>query len=119
MRFYFDIDDALFTDECGIDFKEAVKESAIQSVADAIYDYETDVNKLCTEARKAVAKLISDNSKEICASVIERVTDHVLKMKMVKENTPRASEFATLNKENIAYFEEMIDKAIAKKFRGK
>ena len=119
MRFYFDIDDNLFTDVYGVDFKEAVKECAVESVAEKLYNDTTNMNDLFSEVRKEVNKIIVANSGKICDTVIERVTEHILKMKMIKENVPKASEFAALNKENVAYFEEMIDKAIAKKFRGK
>lgn len=37
MRFYFDIDEAEFYDECGMDFKETVKDRVIESIADTIF----------------------------------------------------------------------------------
>lgn len=116
MRFYFDIDNELFEDEFGINFQEAVKNGVIESITDIIYNQETSLNRWGSEISQQLKKLISDNSKEICNTVIEKVTEHVLKMKAIKDTTPKASEFAVLNKENVAYFEEMIDKAIARRF---
>ena len=116
MRFYFDIDDELFEDEFGLNFQEAVKSGVVESIADIIYNQETSLDRWHSEVSQQLKKLIADNSKEICNTVIEKVTEHVLRMKTIKDTTPRASEFAALNKENVAYFEEMIDKAIAKRF---
>ena len=47
--------------------------------------------------------------------VVERVAEKIAKKKALAAMTPKVSEIAAMDKDNIAYFEEMIDKAIAKK----
>ena len=116
MRFYFDIDDALFEDEYGIDFKEAVKNGVVESITEMIYNRETDADSWYSAMHKQIEDLIKTNSKEICEAVIERVTANVERKKTIKEITPSASELAAMDKENVAYFEQMIDRAIAKRF---
>ena len=48
--------------------------------------------------------------------VIERVAEKVAKKKAIVAITPKASEIAAADKDNVAYFEQMIDMAIARKF---
>ena len=48
--------------------------------------------------------------------VVERVSDKIAKKRAIVELTPKASEIAAVDKDNVAYFEEMIDRAIARRF---
>lgn len=50
--------------------------------------------------------------------VVERVADKIAKKKSIVALTPKASELAAADKDNVAYFEQMIDRAIARKFGG-
>ena len=46
------------------------------------------------------------------------IADAVASKKAIKEITPKASEIAAIDNENVEYFMKLIDKAIAKRFGG-
>lgn len=116
MRFYFDIEDYEFEEEYGVNFNETVKNGAINAVAEWIYNESIDPDRFRSEVKKQIDDIIKSRQDEICEKVIERVADKIAKKKAIVELTPKASEIAAVDKDNIAYFEEMIDKAIARKF---
>ena len=111
MRFYFDIDDSVFYDDCGIAFTETVKDSVIQCIADHIYD--TNMSDSWYSAGTAqINQIIKEKSNDIIESVVDRVAEKIAKKKAIMALTPKASELAAADKDN----ETMIDKAIAKRF---
>ena len=116
MRFYFDIDDYEFKDECGVDFKQTVMNAAIDSLARWIYGEATNPDGWYSEVDKQIKNIIKSHQNEIVESVVERVSDKIAKKKTIMEMTPKVSELAVLDKDNALYFEQMIDKVIAKKF---
>lgn len=115
MRFYFDIDDERFEDEFGLEFQREVKESAIYSIADEVFSHATG-DSLHSECSKAVRKILDDNKQAIIDRIVDKVANDIARKKAILEITPKASQLVEANKENIAYFEAMIDKAIAKRF---
>lgn len=115
MRFYFDIDDSVFYDDCGIAFTETVKDSVIQCIADHIYDTNMSDSWYATGTAQ-INQIIKEKSNDIVESVVDRVAEKIAKKKAIVALTPKASELAAADKDNIAYFETMIDKAIAKRF---
>ena len=116
MRFYFDIDDSEFNDEYGMNFCETIKDRACESFAEMIYNNALDTDSYYSEIISQINELLKSKQNEIIESVIERVTEKIAKKKALMEFTPKASELAAIDKDNMAYFEEMIDKAIAKRF---
>lgn len=115
MRFYFDIDDALFEREYGVEFKEAVKAGAINSIVETVFSCE--MGDSCYAAcGDMVRQIIKEKTPEIVEKVVERISDKVAHKKAIVELTPKASELAAADKDNVAYFEAMIDKAIARRF---
>lgn len=116
MRFYFDIDDSAFEDEYGVDFRQAIKNGVVDALADEIYNHETDVNRWYSEVKQKIDELVKSRQNEICEMIVERVSEKIANKKALVAITPKASEIAAIDKENIAYFEQMIDKAIAKRF---
>ena len=116
MRFYFDIDESEFDDECSIDFKQTVINRAIESVAEWIYNSEANIEHYGSVVRDQVNDLIKSRQQDIVDSVVEKVSDKIAKKKEIVAITPKASELTAADKENIAYFEQMIDKAIARRF---
>lgn len=64
-----------------------------------------------------VRDIIKQNTQKIVRQVTEQVASSIVKKKAIVELTPKAREMAAADKDNIAYFEEVVDKAIAKKFR--
>ena len=114
MRFYFDIDEDYFNDEYGPEFKELIQEHAIQSIVDRINGasfayYHNEVSKL-------IDQIVKQRKDEIIELAVNRVADRIAKNKALAEFTPKASELAALDKDNVSYFEKMIDKAIARRF---
>lgn len=116
MRFYFDIDDDIFYDEYGCDFKQEVANQAIQSIVSGVYDNETNLRSVYSNAQEQVADLIKSRQDEIILGVIECVAEKIARKKAIAAITPKASDLAAADEDNVAYFEQMIDKAIAKKF---
>ena len=116
MRFYFDIDDSEFNDELGIDFRETIKNRACESLAYDIYNSVSNINSWYSDINKQINELLKSRQNEIIETVIERVAEKIAKKKALMEFTPKVSELAAIDKDNVAYFEEMIDKAIAKRF---
>lgn len=116
MRFYFDIEDYEFEDEYGVDFKQAVKNGAVSALAEQIYSTETDVDLWYSEVQKQIKELVKSKQDEICEKIVERVADKVAKKKAIVAITPKVSEIAAADEANVAYFEQMIDRAIAKRF---
>lgn len=115
MRFYFDIDDGIFEDEFGIDFKEAVKDEAIRTIAEDVFSRAVG-DSYYSDCDRMIKQIIKDNTSVIIDRVVEKVTTQIIRKRAIVEMTPKASELAAIDKENISYFEEMIDKAIARRF---
>lgn len=117
MRFYFDIDDAEFNDEFGIDFCSTVKSRVCESIADQVWNDVSNPDRWYSDINKQINDLLKSRQNEIVETVIERVAEKIAKKKALVEFTPKASEIAAIDKDNISYFEEMIDRAIAKRFK--
>ena len=115
MTFSFEIDDAVFMQEDGVDFNETIRAAVIEAIADRIY-----YSEIYDGAHSAIAEeirtIIKDKSSEICESVVERVADKIAHKKQILELTPKVSALAAADKENVVYFEAMIDRAIANRF---
>ena len=118
MRFYFEIDDEIFEDEFGISFQDEIKKEAIKSVADQVLSNVTS-KAYYSECSKIIREIIKEKGPEIVDLVVQRAADTISRKKAIVELTPKASELAAADKDNVAYFEEMIDKAIARKFGNK
>ena len=116
MRFYFDIDESEFADEYGIDFKDAIKNGVVKEIALWVYNDEANADRWRSEVKNQIDALIKSNQKVICEMVVERVSEKVAHKKAIAAITPKVSELASIDKSNIEYFEQMIDKAIAKRF---
>lgn len=116
MRFYFDIDESEFLDDYGLDFKYTLKERVVSAIADEVWDRVASPDGWYSEVGKHINQIAKDRHNDIIEAIIERVAEKIAKKKALMEFTPKVSELAALDKDNIAYFEEMIDKAIAKRF---
>ena len=116
MRFYFDIDDEVFTQEGGIDFKEYITSEMVASLADWFIDKETSCDYF-SSVRSMVDNIIKERKGEIISAVIENVSTRIAAQRAISALKPKASELAAADNENVKYFEQMIDKAIARKFR--
>ena len=116
MRFYFDIDEAEFQDDYGMNFQETVMNHVSDEIAHQVWNSVADPDRWHSETKKHIDAILKSKQNEIIEAVIERVAEKIAKKKALVEFTPKASEIVAIDKENVSYFEEMIDKAIAKRF---
>ena len=98
------------------DFKEAIVEVAIEKFIDKMYDNYVNDNVYST-IKDDAKEIVKNHSKEIIDEVIARVSDEILKKKAIANEMPKKSEITNINKEWENYFVELIDKAIAKRFK--
>lgn len=98
------------------DIKEAIADVAIEKFIAKLYD-----NYMNDRAYKAIKDEVNDivknHSKEIVDTVINKVAVIILRQKSIMNEMPKKSEINNINKEWEDYFMELIDRAIAKKFR--
>lgn len=116
MRFYFDIDEYEFEDEYGVGFQQSVKNGAVNALAERIYHTESGTDIWYSEVQRQIKELVKSRQDEICENIIERVAEKIAKKKALVAITPKVSEIAAADEANVAYFEQMIDKAIARRF---
>ena len=80
--------------------------------------YNDYLNDRVYESLKNDAKeMVAKHSNEIIEKVIDKVSDDILKKKSIVNEMPKKSEIANISKEWQDYFIELIDKAIAKRFK--
>ena len=92
----------------GKDLKERLADIAIERFIDKLYDNYMD---------DKVYDSIKNRSDEIVSKVVYGVTKEILKKKSIVNEMPKKSEIANISKEWQDYFIELIDKAIAKRFK--
>lgn len=98
------------------DFKKAIINNAIEKFIDHMYDdYMQD--RVYDTIKNDASALIKENSKEIIDRVVYRVSEEILRKKSIVEEMPKKSEVSNISKEWEQYFIELIDKAIAKRFK--
>ena len=98
------------------DFKKAIVEVAIEKFIDKMYDnYVND--KVYSTIKDDAKEIVKNHSKEIIDEVVARVSNEILKKKAIANEMPKKSEIMNINKEWENYFVELIDKAIAKRFK--
>lgn len=112
MRLYFDIDDSWYEGYDSYDFKQDVKNGIIKSI----------VNRLLTEGKYSLTEeearqIVKENKAEIIDKVVQKVSDVIIKKQEIKSLTPSFSELKNADAQVVKYFEEMVDKAIAKRFK--
>lgn len=116
MRFYFDIDEYEFEDEYGVSFQQSIHDGVIRAVSDQVFYNVTDTSGWYSEVQNQVKELVKLKQDEICEKIIERVAEKIARKKALVAITPKVSEIAAADEANVAYFEQMIDKAIARRF---
>lgn len=106
-------------DEEGVtpkDLKEAIVEVAIEKFIDKMYDNYVNDNVYST-IKDDAKEIVKNHSREIIDEVIAIVSNEILKKKAIVNEMPKKSEITNINKEWENYFVELIDKAIAKRFK--
>ena len=100
----------------GKDLKKIIANIAIEKFIDRIYDdYMND--RVYTTIREEAREIVKSHSNDIVNKVINHVSDEILRKKSIVNEMPKKSEIANISKEWQDYFMELIDKAIAKRFK--
>ena len=112
MRLYFDIDDSWYEGYDSYDFKQDVRNGITKSI----------VNRLLTEGKYSLTEeearqIVKENKAEIIDKVVQKVSDAIIKKQEIKSLSPSLSELKNADAQVVKYFEEMVDKAIAKRFK--
>ena len=112
MRLYFDIDDNWYEGYDSYDFKQDVRNGITKSI----------VNRLLTEGKYSLTEeearqIVKENKAEIIDKVVQKVSAAILKKQEIKSLSPSFSELKNADAQVVKYFEEMVDKAIAKRFK--
>ena len=100
----------------GKDIKQIIVDAAIEKFIDKMYDdYVTD--KVYHGIRDDAKEIVKCHSNDIVNKVVNKVADEIMRKKSIVNEMPKKSEVSNISKEWEAYFMELIDKAIAKKFK--
>lgn len=100
----------------GKDLKQIIADIAIEKFIEKMYDdYMND--KVYDTVRNDAKEIVKAHSKDIVDKVVNRVSDEVMKKKSIANEMPKKSELTNISKEWEDYFVELIDKAIAKRFK--
>ena len=112
MRLYFDIDDNWYEGYDSYDFKQDVRNGIVKSIT----------KNLLTEGKYSLTEeearqIVKENKAEIIDKVVQNVSAAIIKKQEIKSLTPSFSELKNADAQVVKYFEEMVDKAIAKRFK--
>ena len=112
MRLYFDIDDNWYEGYDSYDFKQDVRNGIVKSI----------IKNLLTEGKYSLTEeearqIVKENKAEIIDKVVQNVSAVILKKQEIKSLAPSFSELKNADVQVVKYFEEMVDKAIAKRFK--
>lgn len=112
MRLYFDIDDNWYEGYDSYDFKQDVRDGIVKSIT----------KNLLTEGKYSLTEeearqIVEESKAEIIDKVVQNVSAAILKKQEIKSLAPSFSELKNADAQVVKYFEEMVDKAIAKRFK--
>ena len=100
----------------GKDLKKILADIAIEKFVDKMYDdYMNDV--VYETIRNDAKEVVKTHCNDIVDKVVNKVSDEIIKKKSIVNEMPKKSEVANISKEWENYFVELIDKAIAKRFK--
>ena len=100
----------------GKDLKKILVDVAIEKFIDKLYDDYVD-DRAYDSIRNDVKEVVKAHTNEIVDKVVNKVADEIIKRKSIVNEMPKKSEIANISKEWQDYFIELIDKAIAKRFK--
>lgn len=112
MRLSFDIDDNWYEGYNSYDFKKDIRDGIVKSIT----------KNLLTEGKYSLTEeearqIVKENKAEIIDKVVKNVSAAILKKQEIKSLAPSFSELKNADAQVLKYFEEMVDKAIAKRFK--
>ena len=100
----------------GKDLKQIITDIAIEKFINQMYSNYVNDNTYYS-IRDDVKAIVKAHSNEIVDKVVDKVSNEIMKKKSIANEMPKKSEIANISKEWQDYFMELIDKAIAKKFK--
>lgn len=100
----------------GTDIKRALVNFAVEKFIDQLYNDHIN-DKLRNEIVQQADLIAKERSDEIVDKVIKRVYQKILAKKAIVNEMPKKTEIANISEEWESYFLELIDKAIAKRFK--
>ena len=112
MQLYFDIDDNWYEGYDSYDFRQDVRRGIIKSITDRLL---TEGKYSLTE--EEARQIVKENKAEIIDKVVQNVSAAILKKQEIKSLAPSMSELKNADAQVVKYFEEMVDKAITKRFK--
>lgn len=100
----------------GKDLKEIIADIAINKFIGEMYN-----NYMCDRVYESIRndakEIVKIHSNDIVDRVVDKVSDEIMKKKSIVNEMPKKSEVTNISKEWEKYFMELIDKAIAKRFK--
>lgn len=112
MRLYFDIDDSWYDEYGSYSFQKDIRDGIVKSITDNLL---TEGKYSLTE--EEARQIVKENKAEIIDKVVQNVSAAILKKQEIKSLAPSFSELKNADAQVVKYFEEMVDKAIAKRFK--
>ena len=100
----------------GKDLKEIIADIAIKKFVKEMYDNYMNDNVYYT-IRNDAKEIVKNHSKEIVDKVVDKISNEIMRKKAIVNEMPKKSEVDNISKEWENYFVELIDKAIAKRFK--
>lgn len=100
----------------GRDLKKIIADIAIEKFIDKMYD-DYMVDRVYTTIKDDAKEIVKAHSNDIVDKVVDKVSNEILRKKSIVNEMPKKSEIANISKEWQDYFIELIDKAIAKRFK--
>ena len=100
----------------GRNLKKIIADIAIEKFIDNMYDNYVD-DKVYTTIINDAREVVKAHSNDIIDKVVNKVSDEIFRKKSIVNEMPKKSEIANISKEWENYFIELIDKAIAKRFK--
>ena len=95
--------------------REIITEQVIEYVANKVY-HDFAIRYDC-KLEDEIKKLVKENKDDIIEKATDKVADKVFARKEIRNQMPKKKEIDDINKEWEKYFEELIDKAISRKFK--
>ena len=100
----------------GKDLKKIIADIAIEKFVDKMYnDYMN--NRVYESIRTDAKEIVKSHSNDIVSKVVDKVSAEIMCKKAIVNEMPKKSEISNISKEWENYFIELIDKAIAKRFK--
>lgn len=92
------------------EFNYYLIQATIQSLTDKVFN--------STKLESSINNFLKENANTIIDKVVDKVSTEVLKRKQIIDEMPKRNEIVNIDSDWLNYFEGLIDRAIARKFRN-